>query len=146
MPLKHKQSNTAIYAYSNEWETIHHNFDVIDLQIESCHDYATNDGEIVANAFIDRWHSRTNTTRPGYRLLIAAIEEGEVDRVLVHNFSILSLSAEETIELIYLMQKHDVQLESVTESNSTITPNQKVHILLRLAITEDIAKSSKSQH
>ena len=72
----------------------------IATQREILRRFALREGIPVAAEFVDDGYSGTSFERPGFRLLLAAIERGEIDCVMVKDLSRLGRNSARTAELL----------------------------------------------
>lgn len=78
-------------------------------------------GEVV-DVFIDRARSGKDTNRPELQRLLAAIQEGEINLVMVTELSRFSRSIKDFSEMWELMRKHQCAFLSLSDNYDTSTP------------------------
>lgn len=94
----------------------------IPLQKERLIAYCKAKGWVVAGMFIDPGHSGSSLDRPAMDKLIAGVEEGKYDVVLVYKLDRLSRSQKDTLFLIEdVFMENDVDFVSMQESFDTST-------------------------
>lgn len=94
----------------------------IPLQKERLIAYCKAKGWVVAGVFIDPGHSGSSLERPGIEALMAGIEDGKYDVVLVYKLDRLSRSQKDTLYLIEdIFMANGVDFVSMQESFDTST-------------------------
>lgn len=84
--------------------------------------YCKAKGWVVAGVFIDPGHSGSSLERPGMEALMAGVEAGEFDVVLVYKLDRLSRSQKDTLYLIEdVFMANDTDFVSMQESFDTTT-------------------------
>lgn len=92
-------------------------------QIERLKKYCDAMDWIIVNTYIDPGYSGGDTNRPGLKALIKAVEEGEVDKVVVYKLDRLSRSQKDTLFLIEdVFLKNNTDFVSMNENFDTSTP------------------------
>ena len=101
-------SNIAIYLRSARA-----NDPAIQRQREACHAYCKAQGWVADIEYVDDGYAGTErTTRPGYDRLTAAIEAGEVERVIIHDTDRISRQNSQLLRFIDLTQAHNVEIHT----------------------------------
>ena len=90
----------------------------IEGQIELCRKYAGKD----ARVFQDKGYSGKNTNRPAFAALIKAVEAGEIQKLYVYRLDRFSRSIADFSRLWELLERHEVEFNSVTEQFDTSSP------------------------
>lgn len=125
----------AIYArYSSENQSEKS----IDDQVRVCRNYAkNNDLTIEENQiYVDEAKSGALLNRPGLQALEKAIENKEVEAVLVDDLSRLSRSNHQMLTLVLKFNYYQVKIISVADGISTDDENSKLGIQIRGLINE----------
>lgn len=94
----------------------------LDRQLSSTHDYAQNLGANLND--IETYKDKstgTDTDRSGYRRLMADVERGQWDAVVVHSISRISRSIRDLDRTAERLADHDTELHIISES-LTIKP------------------------
>ena len=83
----------------------------------------------------DGGFSRGNIDRPALRQLLADVETGEINAIVVYRLDRISRSLVDFVKIHEFLEKHGVALVSVTESINTSTPHGRmmVNVLLSFA-------------
>jgi DNA invertase Pin-like site-specific DNA recombinase len=87
----------------------------IDAQLRMLSRYADGHGFGHTSAFIDNGQSGTHTDRPAFREMLAAVEAGRVNRILISDLSRLCRNAVLACELLSLFEKYGVELIAVKD-------------------------------
>ena len=92
-------------------------------QIERLNKYCEAMGWTVVETYIDPGYSGGDTNRPGLNAMIKAVQEGEVDKVVVYKLDRLSRSQKDTLFLIEdVFLKNNTDFVSMNENFDTATP------------------------
>jgi site-specific DNA recombinase len=86
--------------------------------------------------YSDGGYTGANTNRPGLQRLIADIEAGKVDCVIVYKLDRLSRSMRDFLNLLDLFERHNVSFVSVSQSFDTSTPIGKMTLNLLASFGE----------
>ena len=114
-------------------------FSSIEAQQQACETYVSlhrEEGWIpVAEPYLDAGFSGSNTNRPGLQRLVADIETGRIDVVVVHKYDRLSRSMLDFLQLLDFLKRHRVSFVSVSQRFDTSTPvgEMTLNILLSFA-------------
>jgi len=114
-------------------------FNSVEAQQESCEAYISlhrDEGWTVASEpYLDAGFSGSNTKRPGLQRLIAGIEAGEIDVVVVYKYDRLSRSMLDFLKLLDFFKHHGVSFVSVSQRFDTSTPvgEMTLNVLLSFA-------------
>lgn len=102
------------------------NSDSVSVQVQLCKDYAGiifKDQEISFRIYDkDEGFSGKNMNRPSFRELIADVESGLLDVVMVYKLDRISRNVQEFSAMYDIFQQHNVSFVSVKESFDTTTP------------------------
>ncbi len=90
----------------------------IEAQTEYCKKFAGEDVKV----FKDKGFSGKNTNRPAFTELIKAVEAGQIEKIFVYRLDRFSRSIADFSRLWELLEKHNVQFNSVTENFDTSSP------------------------
>lgn len=102
------------------------NSDSVSVQVQLCKDYAGiifKDQEISFKIYDkDEGFSGKNMNRPSFRELMADVEKGILDVVMVYKLDRISRNVQEFSAMYDIFQQHNVSFVSVKESFDTTTP------------------------
>jgi site-specific DNA recombinase len=115
----------AVYTRKSTEEGLEQEFNSLDAQRESAEAFiASQQGEgwsCLAERYDDGGFSGGNTDRPGLQRLLADIEAGKVDCVVVYKVDRLSRSLLDFARMMELFQRYNVSFVSVTQQFNTAT-------------------------
>lgn len=106
----------------------------IDGQIELCRRECGGNPRVYA----DRGYSGKNTDRPAFRKMMAAVERGEIEKIVVYRLDRISRSITDFGRIWEILKKHRSEFISVNERFDTSTPvgRAMVYIILVFAQLE----------
>src|ERR1700676_5433578 len=109
----------AIYTRKSTEEGLHQEFNTLDAQREAAEAYIRSQlhagWTALAERYDDGGFTGPNLERPGLRKLLADIESGKVDCVLVYKVDRLSRSLLDFARLMEIFERHQVNLVSVIQ-------------------------------
>jgi len=115
----------AVYTRKSSDEGLDQAFNSLDAQREACEAYVLSqkaEGWVLApHRYDDGGFSGGNMDRPALKRLIADIEAGRVDVVVVYKIDRLSRSLMDFARLVELFERRNVTFVSVTQSFNTTT-------------------------
>ncbi len=116
----------AIYTRKSTDEGLDKDFNSLDAQYEACASYIESqrhDGwSLLPERFDDGGYTGANDRRPGLQSLLALIDAGRVQVVVVHRIDRLSRSLADFVRLMAMFEDKGVAFVSVTQQFSTGTP------------------------
>lgn len=115
----------AVYVRKSTEEGLQQEFNSLDAQREACEAYVKSQaGEgwvVVPERYSDGGYSGGNVDRPGLQRLLADIEAGRIDAVVVYKVDRLSRSLLDFARLMDLFEQRHVSFVSITQQFSTAT-------------------------
>ncbi|WP_114226775.1 MULTISPECIES: recombinase family protein [Sphingomonas] len=129
----------AIYTRKSSDEGLEQEFNSLDAQYDSCKAYILSQKHEGWSATRERYDdggfSGGSMERPGLKALLADIESGKVDVVVIYKIDRLTRSLADFARIIEVMEKHGASFVSVTQSFSTKTSMGRLtlHVLLSFA-------------
>ncbi len=133
------QVRCAIYTRKSTEEGLEQDFNTLDAQRESAEAYILSqkhEGWItLAERYDDGGFTGANMERPALKQLLADIEAGKVDSIVVYKYDRLSRSLADFMKLLEVLDKHHVTFVAVTQPFDTRTSAGRfmVHMLLNFA-------------
>jgi site-specific DNA recombinase len=116
----------AIYARKSTDKGLDGEFTTIHNQVRSVRAYVESQAAqrwvALPEPYADGGFSGATTDRPAFQRLIADVQAGRVDVIAVYRLDRLSRSVRDFLEVLALLDKHNVQFVSVTEHFDTTTP------------------------
>jgi len=115
-------------------------FNSLDAQREACEAYITSqkhEGWVcLRGQYDDGGFSGGNMDRPALQKLIADIEKGRVDAVIVYKIDRISRSLLDFAKLMELFEQHEVAFTSITQQFSTTTAMGRLTLNILLSFAE----------
>lgn len=118
-----RETRVAIYTRKSTEEGLDQAFNSLDAQREAGEAYAasqrSNGWTVLEERFDDGGFTGANLERPALRRLMTAVEQGEVDCVIVYKIDRLSRSLIDFMRLVDFFEQHHVAFVSVTQQLDT---------------------------
>lgn len=109
----------------------------IDEQNLKIREYCEREGHEIYNLYEDRGISGKNiTNRPGIKQLLHDATENKFDLVIVWKLNRISRKLLDILNIVELLNKHDIAFRSLTENFETETPSGKLQLNIMGAIGE----------
>ena len=130
----------AVYTRKSTDEGLDMAFNSLDAQREACEAYvASQRGEgwvLVADHYDDGGHSGGSLERPALKRLLADIQAGKVDCVVVYKIDRLTRALMDFSKLVDLFDKHGVTFVSVTQSFNTTSSMGRLTLNILLSFAQ----------
>jgi DNA invertase Pin-like site-specific DNA recombinase len=130
----------AVYCRVSSDERLEQEFNSIDAQKESGQAYVASqrsEGWIpVADDYDDPGFSGGNTERPGLKRLMADIERGQVDIVVVYKIDRLTRSLADFSKMVEVFERQGVSFVSVTQQFNTTTSMGRLMLNVLLSFAQ----------
>jgi len=129
----------AIYTRKSTEEGLSQEFNSLHAQRECAEAYILSQQSqawtLLPQCYDDGGFSGANLARPGLQRLLADIQAGKVDCVVVYKVDRLSRSLFDFARLMQILEKHAVSFVSVTQQLNSSTPMGRLtlHVLLSFA-------------
>ncbi|GGJ45082.1 recombinase family protein [Neoroseomonas lacus] len=140
MPATTKKLRCAVYTRKSTDEGLDREFNTLDAQREACEAYvASQKAEgwlLVRDRYDDGGFSGGTLERPALRRLLADIEQGRVDVIVVYKIDRLSRSLMDFAKLVETMEAHRVTFVSVTQSFNTTTSMGRLTLNILLSFAQ----------
>ncbi len=109
----------------------------IDEQNLKIREYCEREGHEIYNLYEDRGISGKNiTNRPGIKQLLHDVTENKFDLVIVWKLNRISRKLLDILNIVELLNKHNIAFRSLTENFETETPSGKLQLNIMGAIGE----------
>jgi len=135
-----KRSRCAIYTRKSSEEGLDMEFNSLDAQREACEAYVVSQKPEGWVALRDRYddggHSGGTLERPALRQLIADIEAGLIDVIVVYKIDRLSRSLMDFARLVEVFDRNNVTFVSVTQSFNTTTSMGRLTLNILLSFAQ----------
>ena len=130
----------AVYTRKSTEEGLEQAFNSLDAQAESCGAYILSQaGEgwtPTGQAYSDGGISGGHMDRPGLIALIADIEAGEIDIVVVYKVDRLTRSLADFAKLVDVFDRHGVSFVSITQAFNTTTSMGRLTLNVLLSFAQ----------
>ncbi len=130
----------AIYTRKSTDEGLDRDFNSLDNQREAAENYVKSQQgegwEILADRYDDGGFTGGNMDRPALQHLLADIEAGRVDRVVVYKIDRLSRSLLDFAKLADFLETHHVSIVSVTQQLDTSTSMGRLTLNMLLSFAQ----------
>jgi len=130
----------AVYTRKSTDEGLDMAFNSLDAQREACEAYvASQRGEgwmLVADHYDDGGFSGGTLERPALKRLLADIQAGKIDCVVVYKIDRLTRALMDFSKLVDLFEKHSVTFVSVTQSFNTTTSMGRLTLNMLLSFAQ----------
>lgn len=123
--------STAIYARQsiNKKDSIS-----IETQIEICKKEVMDSGDV--KIYTDKGFSGKNISRPAFQRMMADIEEGGIEAVVVYRLDRISRSVVDFAGIIEILNKHNVGFISANEKFDTASPAGKAMLYIIMVFAQ----------
>ncbi|MBI2844855.1 MAG: recombinase family protein [Armatimonadetes bacterium] len=139
MPLTPKV-RCAIYVRKSTEENLNTDFNSLDAQREACECYVNSrkhEGWVVLPTdYSDGGFTGANMDRPSLQRLLADVESGRVDVILVYKLDRLSRSLLDFAKLVEVFEQHNVSFVSITQSFDSSTPMGRLCINVLMSFSQ----------
>jgi site-specific DNA recombinase len=130
----------AIYTRKSTEEGLDQEFNTLDAQRESAEAYIKSQAhegwQCLADRYDDGGFSGGNMDRPALRRLMADIEAGKVDCVVVYKVDRLSRSLLDFARMMEAFERHNISFVSVTQLFNTSTPMGRLMLNVLLSFAQ----------
>ena len=139
-PSNKVRQRCAVYCRVSTDERLDQEFNSIDAQREAGHAYIASqraEGWIpVADDYDDPGFSGGNTERPGLKRLVADIERGLIDIVVVYKIDRLTRSLADFSKMVEVFERKKVSFVSVTQQFNTTTSMGRLMLNVLLSFAQ----------
>ena len=138
--MEQQKKRCVVYTRKSHEEGLDQAFNSLDAQRQACESYIQsqqfNGWELMPKRYDDGGFSGGTLERPALKELLADIEAGEVDVVVIYKIDRLSRSLVDFAELQSRFEKHGVSFVSVTQQIDTSgsTGRMMLNIFLLLSL------------
>jgi type I restriction enzyme M protein len=140
MPAKVRKLRCAVYTRKSTEEGLEKEFNSLDTQREACEAFILSQRAegwvLVHDRYDDGGVSGGTLERPALRRLLADIESGLVDVVVVYKIDRLSRSLMDFAKLVQTFDQHEVTFVSVTQSFNTTTSMGRLTLNILLSFAQ----------
>ena len=140
MPATVQRLRCAVYTRKSTEEGLDRAFNTLDAQRDACMAYITSQRAegwtLVPDHYDDGGFTGANLDRPALRRLLADIEAGQVDVVVVYKIDRLSRALMDFAKLVEVFDAHGVTFVSVTQSFNTTTSMGRLTLNILLSFAQ----------
>jgi DNA invertase Pin-like site-specific DNA recombinase len=140
MPASVKKLRCAVYTRKSTDEGLEKEFNTLDAQRDACEAYVASQRAegwvLVGDRYDDGGFSGGTLERPALRRLLADIEQGRIDVIVVYKIDRLSRSLMDFAKLVEAMEAHGVTFVSVTQSFNTTTSMGRLTLNILLSFAQ----------
>ncbi len=130
----------AIYCRKSNTEGLDGDFSSLDAQREACTSYIQSQTGLgwvlLPEQYSDGGFTAANTDRPGFQRLMADVEAGKIDAVIVYKIDRLSRSLRDFGRLMDVFEQHGVSFVSVTQRFDTSSSMGKLTLNILMSFAE----------
>ena len=135
-----KRSRCAIYARKSTEEGLEQNFNSLDAQREACAAFIQSQRHegwtLLTSDYDDGGYSGGSMNRPGLQRLLADIEAGRVDVVVVYKVDRLTRSLADFAKLVEIFDRRGVSFVSITQQFNTTTSMGRLTLNILLSFAQ----------
>ena len=135
-----RKTRCAIYTRKSSEEGLEQEFNSLDAQREACEAYVASQRSegwvLLPDHYDDGGVSGATLERPALKRLIADIEQGRVDVVVVYKIDRLSRSLMDFARLVDLFERQKVTFVSITQSFNTTTSMGRLTLNILLSFAQ----------
>jgi site-specific DNA recombinase len=140
MSSRQKQLRCAVYTRKSSDEGLDQDFNSLDAQREACEAYVKSQRSegwtLVPDRYDDGGWSGGTLERPGLQRLLADIEDGRVDVVVVYKIDRLTRSLMDFAKLVEVFDRKGVTFVSITQSFNTTTSMGRLTLNMLLSFAQ----------
>ena len=135
-----KRTRCAIYTRKSTEEGLEQAFNSLDAQREACAAFVTSqkhEGWMVAPAhYDDGGYSGGNMERPALQKLLADIQAGQIDVIVVYKVDRLTRALSDFAKLVEIFDRHNVSFVSITQQFNTTTSMGRLTLNILLSFAQ----------
>ena len=138
--MAEKVLRCAVYTRKSTEDGLEQEFNSLDAQYEACAAYALSqrhEGWVLVNErYDDGGFSGGNMQRPGLKRLLADVEAGKVDVVLLYKIDRLTRSLTDFAKIVEVLDKAEASFVSITQSFNTTTSMGRLTLNMLLSFAQ----------
>ena len=139
-PAPVRKLRCAVYTRKSSEEGLEQEFNSLDAQREACEAYVVSQKQegwlLVPDAYDDGGWSGANLERPALKRLLADIEAGRVDVIVVYKIDRLSRALMDFSKLVDVFDRKGVTFVSITQSFNTTTSMGRLTLNILLSFAQ----------
>ena len=130
----------AIYTRKSTEKNLEIEFNSLDAQKEAAENFIAsqkmNGWQLLPDKYDDGGYSGGNIERPALKRLLADIEAGKIDIVVIYKLDRLSRSLLDFMKLVEMLEQHNVSFVSVTQDINTSTSAGRMMLNILMTFSE----------
>src|SRR5690242_9768850 len=135
-----KQLRCAVYTRKSTEDGLEQEFNSLDAQFEACTAYALSQRHegwvLVKDRYDDGGFSGGNMERPGLKRLLADVEAGKVDIILLYKIDRLTRSLTDFSKIVEVLDLAGASFVSITQSFNTTTSMGRLTLNMLLSFAQ----------
>src|SRR3712207_5182918 len=139
-PIRSQATRCAIYTRKSSEEGLDQDFNSLHAQREACEAYVTSQKHegwrVLPARYDDGGFSGGSMERPGLHRLLADIQTGAIDVVVVYKVDRLTRSLTDFAKIVEIFDRHGVSFVSVTQSFNTTTSMGRLTLNVLLSFAQ----------
>src|SRR5260370_1080040 len=140
LPSAVRKLRCAVYTRKSTEEGLDMDFNTLDAQREACEAYIVSQRAegwlLVEDRYDDGGVSGGTLERPALKRLLAAVEGGKIDVVLVYKIDRLSRSMLDFLKLVETFERHSVTFVSITQAFNTTSSMGRLTLNMLLSFAQ----------
>src|SRR6187551_1111333 len=140
LPTAEKLFRRAIYTRKSTEDGLEQEFNSLDAQFEACAAYALSQRHegwmLVKDRYDDGGFSGGNMDRPGLKRLLADVEAGKVDIILLYKIDRLTRSLTDFSKIVEVLDRAGASFVSITQSFNTTTSMGRLTLNMLLSFAQ----------
>jgi len=138
--MPEKLLRCAVYTRKSTEDGLEQEFNSLDAQFEACAAYALSQRhegwQLVKDRYDDGGFSGGNMERPGLKRLLADIEAGKVDIILLYKIDRLTRSLTDFSKIVEVLDRAGASFVSITQSFNTTTSMGRLTLNMLLSFAQ----------
>jgi len=138
--MAEKLLRCAVYTRKSTEDGLEQEFNSLDAQYEACAAYAMSQRHegwvLVKDRYDDGGFSGGNMGRPGLKRLLADVEAGKVDIILLYKIDRLTRSLADFSKIVEVLDKAEASFVSITQSFNTTTSMGRLTLNMLLSFAQ----------
>jgi len=138
--MAEKHLRCAVYTRKSTEDGLEQEFNSLDAQFEACAAYALSQRHegwtLVKDRYDDGGFSGGNMDRPGLKRLLADIEAGKVDIILLYKIDRLTRSLTDFAKIVEVLDRAGASFVSITQSFNTTTSMGRLTLNMLLSFAQ----------
>jgi site-specific DNA recombinase len=135
-----EQRRCAVYTRKSSDEGLNQEFNSLDAQREACSAYVKSQSgqgwKFLPAPYDDGGYSGGTRERPALRRLLADIEAGRIDIIVVYKIDRLTRSLADFVRMVEIFDRHGVSFVSVTQAFNTTTSMGRLTLNVLLSFAQ----------